>query len=46
MCRIISNDYDTKALCDDTFVRKKCLITFVVNNVNKHAAGSHWKMAC
>ena len=40
------NDCIAKALCDDMFVRKKCLITFVVNNVNEHAAGSHWKMAC
>ena len=42
----MSNDCIAKALCDDTFIRKKYLITFIVNNVNKHAAGSHWKMAC
>ena len=43
--QITSNDCITKASCDDMFVRKKCLITCVVNNVNKHAAGNHWKMA-
>ena len=36
----MSNDHITKASCDDMFVRKKCLITCVVNNVNKHASGS------
>ena len=35
----------TEALCDDAFVRKKHLIRCIVNNVNKHAAGDHWKMA-
>ena len=41
-----SNDCITKALCDDMFVRKKCLTTCNVNKVNSHAAGDHWKMAC
>ena len=40
-----SNDYIAKALCDDMSVRKKCLITCVVNKVCLHAAGDHWKMA-
>ena len=41
-----SNDCIAKALCDDMFVRKKCLTTCNVNKVNSHAAGDHWKMPC
>ena len=43
--QIASKNHVTEVLCDDMFVRKKCLMTHIVNKVNLNVAGDHWKMA-